>query len=87
MLKSPSIANVFVTASWYHDEEVLPYYVQVTFYDPGYDRDNFANSGFSFLFDLRTATLIELNQLIVEDSGKALQYVRLDPKQACGSEP
>ena len=36
ILNSKSLTDVAISASWYHSEEHLPYYLNVMFLDPGY---------------------------------------------------
>jgi hypothetical protein len=73
ILRSRSMAEVKATGSWYHNEARLPYYLNLTFFDPGYSDKNWANSGYTLLFNLRTGKLIKMEAQIVRDEGRTLQ--------------
>lgn len=77
--------GVFVTGSWYHEEIVLPYYVNVEFRDPGYSKARSFNSKLSIIFDLRTAEIIDINRLVANRSGTRAQFVPIDIPKGCVS--
>ena len=54
--------DIRASASWYHSEELLPYYLSVEFYDPGSVVDP-EGSGIKLLFNLHNARLIELSKM------------------------
>ena len=83
LLHAVRIQDVQASASWYHDEKSLPYYLSVQFFDPGYDRKASFNPGYSLLFNLRTARLMQMEVLIVRDKGKAMQSVPVDLAARC----
>ena len=83
LLHTVRIQDVHASASWYHDEKLLPYYLSLKFYDPGYDRKASFNSGYSLLFNLRTARLMQMEVLIVRDKGMAMQSVPVDLAARC----
>ncbi|WP_315798796.1 hypothetical protein [Bradyrhizobium sp. SZCCHNRI3043] len=50
--------QMFLTGSWYHDETIVPHYVQVEFRDPPSPQQAPGQTGVSFLFNLRDSTLL-----------------------------
>lgn len=88
LLQIRSISQIFATASWYHDEGLLPYYLKFDFVDPGYDESRWPpNQGYySLLFNLRTAKLMRIEVNIVRDSGRSMQSVPVDLAQLCNGE-
>lgn len=86
LLETTRLDQIQATASWYHDETVLPYYMNIQFFDPGYDEQRWANAGFSMLFNLRTAKLIKLEVNIVRNEGRAMQSIAVDVSALCPQE-
>jgi hypothetical protein len=84
LLRSTSMEHVEVSASWYHDRSLLPYYLSVTFNDPEYDEDSWANPGFKLLFDLESADLLQMSVQIVRGPGSA-QVLPIDVRSMCPS--
>lgn len=62
LLQIRSTNQIFASASWYHDEGLLPYYLKFYFVAPGYVESRWPpNQGYySLLFNLRTGTLMEM---------------------------
>jgi hypothetical protein len=83
LLQTARPEDVRAMGSWYHDEKSLPYYLSVQFFDPGYRRQSDYHSGYSLLFNLRTARLMRMEVLIARNSGKALQSVPVDLAARC----
>ena len=82
LVRTRSLKDVFVTASWYHDRSTLPHYVNINLYDPGNEgADN--RPGYSLLFNLTTARLIRMQVEIVRNAGKSIQYVPVDLAERC----
>jgi hypothetical protein len=79
--------TIAATASWYHDEKLLPFYLQIYFFDPGYNSSKWENPGpgYSMLFNLHTAKLITMEESIVHNNGKTVQYVPVDVASKCRS--
>ncbi len=75
LLTTRTVIEIRASASWYHDESVLPYYLNLEFFGPGYDKSAWANSGHELLFDLRTGKLLQMQALVVLEAGKTLQFV------------
>jgi hypothetical protein len=61
LIQSRSLADVLVSGSWYHDESTLPFYVNVFFRDP-VSPLRIRNAGYSFVFNLHTSELIEVER-------------------------
>ena len=83
VLMTDRLKDVKAYASWYHDEKTLPYYLNVEFHDPGYRASALYNSGFSLLFNLRTARLMEMKVNVRRDKGRSLQMLPLDIAALC----
>ena len=79
------MSEIKVSASWYHSEKILPYYLKVDFFDPGYDESRWANSAFSLLFNLRSGKLMQMEVIIVRDNGRSIQNVPVDITVRCSS--
>jgi hypothetical protein len=87
LLQIRSMSQIFASASWYHDEGHLPYYLKFYFVDPGYDESRWPDQGYySLLFNLRTGKLMEIEVQIVRDAGRSLQYVPVDLAKLCKGE-
>jgi hypothetical protein len=83
LLRSRSMGEVTATGSWYHNEARLPYYLNLTFFDPGYSVNKWANSGYTLLFNLRTGKLIKMETQIVRDEGRTIQDVPVNLASRC----
>lgn len=83
LLKTRAMSDVRASASWYHDESIVPYYLSLEFFDPGYDASAWANAGYSLLFDLHTGKLLWMRALIVRDGGKSAQDKSEDLAARC----
>lgn len=83
MLLSKSTNEISLSASWYHDEETLPHYLGIHFFDPGYSKSRWANPGYALLFNLHTGKLMKMEIFIVRDNGKGLQSVAVDLTDTC----
>ena len=77
LIRSSSLEHVSVSGSWYHEESSLPYYVQVFFRDP-LSPARFPNSGYSFLFNLKTSELIKADRM--QRDGSGVKYTSIDPQ-------
>lgn len=83
LLNTDDERDMRLSASWDHDEEIVPYYLQLRFFDPGFDSKRAANSGFALLFNLRTAKLIEMDVDVVHDRGERAQTIPVDLRARC----
>jgi hypothetical protein len=87
LLQIRSMSQIRATASWYHDEGLLPYYLKFYFVDSDYDESRWPpdQGYYSLLFNLRTGKLMEMEVMIVRDAGRS-QYVPVDLAQLCRGE-
>ena len=84
MIRTASAADMLVTGSWYHDEKTsLPYYLDVRFFDPGYDPKRSYNAGHEYLFNLHNAKLIDATVLEATKSGDGGQRTALKLPPGC----
>jgi hypothetical protein len=74
-----SFRQLFLTGSWYHDESILPHYVEVQFRDSPSLVGLSDYPGVRFLFSLRDAKLLEVTQVspIPVEHAVRLQNIRL----------
>jgi hypothetical protein len=86
LLLTRRMSEIKASASWYHDEKDIPHYLNVEFFDPGYDKSRWANPGFSLLFNLRTGRLMQMEVMIVRENGKGIQNVPVDIAGRCKPE-
>lgn len=77
---------MLATGSWHHDESILPYYLSLEFFDPGYSARRWTNPGVQLLFNLRTGKLIHVKSLVVGDNGRSLQRAAVDLGSLCSPE-
>jgi hypothetical protein len=82
-LRSRSMDEVRAMGSWYHNEARLPYYLSLTFFDPGYSIKEWANPGFTLLFNLRTGKVIKMEVQIVREQGRSIQHLPVDFTSRC----
>jgi len=84
MIRSRSAAEIRVTGSWYHDETTsLPYYLDIQFFDPGYDPKRSYNSSHKFLFNLHNAKLIHATTFKATKAGNGGQGIGLTLPPGC----
>ncbi len=86
LLRTQRMGEIKATASWYHDETLIPYYLNIDFFDPGYNKLRWPNPGYSLLFDLHTGKLMEMDVHILRDSGRSVQQVPVDIRKRCKPE-
>jgi len=85
IIRTTSAADIRVTGSWYHEEKPsLPYYLDVQFFDPGYDPKRSYNSGHEFLFNLHNAKLIDATILKATRPGDGGRRMALKLPPGCG---
>ncbi|MGA4321773.1 hypothetical protein [Ectopseudomonas hydrolytica] len=79
LLKTSNASDISLSASWYHEASSLPHYINVNFYDPGYNPKKWANSGYSILFNLANAKIIDMaySQVSPDESSSQLHPVNL----------
>jgi hypothetical protein len=73
-IRTTSLNDIKIAGSWYHDDATMPYYVNVTFLDPGNNRKGYANSSYEFLFNLRTSRLISAQRFITNKQHDGGRY-------------
>lgn len=86
LLLTRGMNDVRVLASWYHDEAIVPYYLNVVFFDPGYVESRWPNPGYSLLFNLRTGKLLSMEVLVIRDNGRGIQHVPVNLDARCSAE-
>jgi hypothetical protein len=84
LINTREMSQIRASASWYHDESILPHYLNFDFFDPGYNESRSANSGYKLLFNLHNGRLIRMEALVVSGDGKGPQYVPVDVSYLCG---
>lgn len=82
LIPKSSFGQLFLTGSWYHDESILPHYVNVQFRDPSLPGLP-AYPGVSFLFSLRDARLLEVTQAVPIPAENAVQDRRIALVDGC----
>ncbi len=87
MIRSKTPGDIAVSASWYHDESILPYYLMVEFFDPGQNRTQISNSGFRYMFDLRTAHVISIEEVKKNWFGSGASIETVELPHECKIEP
>ncbi|MGE5475253.1 MAG: hypothetical protein ACM3Q1_01230 [Bacteroidales bacterium] len=80
------LKDVQITGSWYHDENIIPYYIEATFFDPGHSQNTWARSGYSYLFNLHTSRLIEAKRIEAGEGGNNILHKQIDVHSKCTRE-
>ena len=79
-----SFRQLFLAGSWYHDESLLPHYVDVQFRDSPSQQGLAALPGVHFLFSLRDASLLEVTQVVpLPGEGGAVQRRAIRLSNGC----
>jgi hypothetical protein len=73
LVPKSSSRQLLLTGSWYHDESILPHYLQVQFRDSLSLNELPDYPGVNFLFSLRDASLLEVTQVVPLPAEKAVQ--------------
>ena len=82
-LKSCRIEDLFIHASWYHKEELLPHYLVIEFRDPGFDPNESGNPGFELLFNLHTGKLFSIGRTVVNRAERSWQTRPISLTECC----
>jgi len=79
LVSKGSFRHLFITGSWYHDESIVPHYLEVKFRDSPSPEGLPAHPGVSFLFSLRDAKLLEVTRVVPIPARNAVrdQNIRL----------
>ena len=83
LLKTSAASDITASASWYHNETQLPYYLQLDFPNPGVIPGTPYHSGYLLLFNLRTASLMRMSRAAAGARGKTVKYVDIDLSKPC----
>ncbi|MBB4727666.1 hypothetical protein [Xanthomonas arboricola] len=59
LIKTRQRSSIRLSGSWYHEERIVPFYINVEFPDPGQEQEKYPRSGQTFLFNLRTPSLTD----------------------------
>ena len=86
LIQTRNSKGISASASWYNNESILPYYLEINFPDPGHDQATWGSPGYSLLFNLHTGKLMQMNVTIARDGGKSTQEVPVDVIDLCGSD-
>ncbi len=79
LIHTQSAQDVRLSASWDHDETVVPHYLQMQFLDPGHP------ASFALLFNLHSARLIDMT-VNVERSSDELQSIPVEVRSRCSAD-
>lgn len=83
MLKTNNASNILLSASWYHDASSLPPYININFYNPGYNPEKWSNSGYSILLSLANAKIIEMTYSQVSTKERSTQLIPVTFSDFC----
>ncbi|MBD9417580.1 hypothetical protein IB234_23735 [Pseudomonas sp. PDM16] len=83
LLKTNNASDISLSASWYHEASSLPHYINVNFYDPGYNPEKWANSGYSIIFNLANAKIIDMTYSQVSPDGSSSQLHPVNFSSLC----
>ncbi|MFV9657320.1 hypothetical protein ACNFCK_20735 [Pseudomonas sp. NY15366] len=86
MLKTNNTSNILLSASWYHEASSLPPYININFYDPGYNPEKWSNSGYSILFNLTNAKIIEMTYSQVSPKERSTQLNPVNFSNFCNAQ-
>ncbi|WP_291271543.1 hypothetical protein [Geothrix sp.] len=78
-----SIDAVFASASWYHDEKLLPFYMQIEFLEPGFDKLRPDNPGIVMLLNLRTGMVMEVRRIVITKPRESWEGRLIDIEKLC----
>jgi hypothetical protein len=83
LIRTTGRGDIKLSGSWYHDETRLPYYLNVTFLDPGSSAARAYNSSQSFLFNLHNARLMRQERFDADRSGEGGQISETRAPENC----
>ena len=73
LISQDSSRRLFLTGSWYHDESIVPHYIQIQFLDPPPATELPGRPGIRFLFSLRDAALLQVTKVIPVPGERAVR--------------
>lgn len=74
LIPQSSSRRLFLTGSWYHDESIVPHYIQVQFHDPRSATEFPGYPDVRFLFNLHDATLLQVTKVIPIPGERAVRH-------------
>ncbi|MCC6076528.1 hypothetical protein ACFPTX_02235 [Pseudomonas sp. GCM10022188] len=83
LIKTTNSSDISLSASWYHSSSSLPHYMNIEFYDPGYNPEKWANSGYSILLSLASAKVINIEYSQVNPDESSSQHLSVDLSSLC----
>jgi hypothetical protein len=83
LVSESSFGQLFLSGSWYHDESILPHYLQVEFRDSASLQGMPDFPGIRFLFSLRDASLLEVTEVVPVPAEKAVQLRHIRLSNGC----
>jgi hypothetical protein len=78
-----SFRQLFLTGSWYHDESILPHYLQIQFRDSPSRPGLPDYTGVQFLFSLRDAGLLEVTHVVPSPAQNAVELRKIHLFNGC----
>ena len=83
LVPNGSFRQLFLTGSWYHDESILPHYLEVQFRDSPSLQALPDYPGVRFLFSLRDAGLLKVTQVVPLPAQNAVQLRNIRLSNGC----
>jgi hypothetical protein len=83
LVSSGSLRSLFITGSWYHDESIVPHYLEVQFRDSPSPEGLPAHLGVRFLFSLRDAKLLKVTQVVPISGQNAVRHQNIRLSNGC----
>lgn len=86
LIRTRERRDIAISGSWYHMEsDGLPYYIQMTFYDPGAQHDQAEGQYVQLLFNLHNAQLRDVWVYRARFLGFGRQLDRNKPRDYCSA--
>lgn len=82
-LNTRHVSHIGLTASWYHDLTLLPPYINVDFYDTGYDPHRWENPRHSILFNLNNAKVVRMTYSGFSTDESRFEFLPIDLSSIC----
>jgi hypothetical protein len=83
LVRSGNLSRTALSGSWYHEESLLPHYIQVLFKEPSDAASLSGEPGVLFVFSLRDARLLEVRRVVPLRHERAVQYQQVKLKDGC----
>jgi hypothetical protein len=78
-----SFRQLFLSGSWYHDESILPHYLDVQFRDATSLQGRPPYPGVHFLFSLRDARLLKVTQVVLLPAQNGVRDIDIRLSNGC----